>query len=117
MVKKSRPARPASSPPKAFQRMRRQYPSLVSAYESFSDATLAAGPLDERTARLIKFAVAIGARQEGAAHAAIRKALGARVPAQDLYHAAILAMPTVGFPTGTAAVTWIDDVVAAGRRP
>ena len=52
--------------PPAYQRFVRRFPGLGKAWEQLGDAGAEAGPLDVKTQRLIKLALAIGSRQEGA---------------------------------------------------
>lgn len=101
--------------PKHFINFTKDFPDLAKAYEAFGGACHAAGPLDARTRALVKLGIAIGSRQEGAVHAQVRKALEAGAGADELRHAALLALPTIGFPAGMAALTWIDDL-ANGKK-
>jgi alkylhydroperoxidase/carboxymuconolactone decarboxylase family protein YurZ len=96
--------------PKHFVRFTEEYPGLARAYEAYGRACHAAGPLDEKARLLVKLGIAIGSRQEGAVHAQVRKALEAGLHPDALRHAALLAMPTVGFPAAMAALSWIDDL-------
>lgn len=59
--------------------------------------------------RLVKLSLAIGAQSEGAVHSHVRRALEEDVSPEALEHAAILAIPTVGFPKAMAALSWIED--------
>ena len=81
-----------------------QYPEIWEAYAALGKACAEAGPLDERSRRLIKLSLAIGARSEGAVH------LEEGVSAEELKQVAMLAIPTTGFPTAVAALTWIEDI-------
>lgn len=69
------------------------------------------GPLDGKTAQLIKLGIAIGMRHEGAVHAHTRKALARGASAGEVRHAAILATTTLGFPSMMAAYSWVDDIL------
>jgi alkylhydroperoxidase/carboxymuconolactone decarboxylase family protein YurZ len=86
------------------------YPATVEAYERLGKAVHAAGPLDERTRALVKLSVSIGAGLEGAVHAHARKALDAGVRPEELLHAVLLAMPTLGLPPTVRALSWVRDV-------
>ena len=97
--------------PKRFQQFTKDYPDVASAYEMLGDAVHAAGPLDEKTRALIKLAISIGARLEGAVHSHVRKALNAGVKPDELRHAALLSLPTIGLPSMMAGLSWIDDVL------
>lgn len=67
------------------------------------------GPLDEKTRRLVKLGLAIGAQQEGAVHSATRRAMEAGCSLEEMIHVAILAITTLGWPQAYAAMTWIAD--------
>ena len=102
--------------PKHFVDFTEEHPELANAYEAFGRACHTAGPLDERSRALVKLGIAIGSRQEGAVHAQVRKALASGVRADALRHAALLAMPTIGFPAAMAALSWIDDLTRGKKR-
>lgn len=82
------------------------------AYEQFGAAVAGAGPLDERTRNLVKLAISIGARMEGAAKSHAHKALQAGAKAEEVRHVALLAAPTIGFPNMMAGLGWVEDVIA-----
>ncbi len=101
--------------PKHFIDFTKSYPELAEAHEAFGRSCHAAGPLDERARSLVKLAIAIGSRQEGAVHAQVRKAVDIGLRPEELRHVAILAMPTIGFPAAMAALSWIGDLTG-GRK-
>ena len=103
-----------SKPPKRFREFIETHREVGKAYMELGEATKKAGPLDARTAALVKLGIAIGMKHEGAVHAHARKALGEGCSDDDLRHAAILATTTLGFPSMMAAYTWIDDIVGSG---
>lgn len=90
-----------------------EYPEVWSAYNRLGNAIAEAGPLDERTQRLIKLAIAIGAQRQGAVHSHTRRALAAGCTPAELSHVGILAITTVGWPGAFAAICWIRDTIAA----
>jgi alkylhydroperoxidase/carboxymuconolactone decarboxylase family protein YurZ len=93
-----------------------QHPEVWSAFAALADACHEkGGPLDEKTRRIAKLALAVGMRHEGAVHSAARQALDFGVPPEELDHVAILAITTLGWPNAQAALTWIRDVAA--KRP
>ncbi len=103
-----------SKPPKRFREFIETHREVGQAYQALGEATKKAGPLDERTAALVKLGIAIGMKQEGAVHAHTRKARAAGCSDDELRHAAILATTTLGFPAMMAAYSWIDDIVRSG---
>ena len=98
--------------PSAYRRFAAEHPRIIEAYEGLGDATLSGGPLDRRTAELVKIGIAVGARLEGAAHAHVRRAVEAGATADEIRHAIRLALTTVGFPTMMSALGWANDVLA-----
>ena len=97
--------------PKRYQKFHEEFPQVAQSYESLGDAVHNAGPLDEKTRALIKVAVSTGARLEGAVHSHTRKALKAGVSPEELKHAVMLALPTIGLPSAMAALSWVEDII------
>jgi alkylhydroperoxidase/carboxymuconolactone decarboxylase family protein YurZ len=99
--------------PSAYKRFAAAQPRIVEAYEQLSQATLAEGPLDRKTAELVKIGMTVGARLEGATHSHVRRAREAGASADEIRHAVRLAVTTLGFPSMMTALGWVDDVLAA----
>lgn len=97
--------------PKQFLKFTEDYPQVAKAYEEMGNAVHTAGPLDDKTRALIKLAISTGAKLEGAVHSHARKALKAGVTKEEMRHAVLLALPTIGLPSMMAAMTWIDDII------
>lgn len=97
--------------PKRFQEFMDNHPEVAKGYNQLGDAVHHAGPLDEKTRALIKLGISTGARLEGAVHSHARKALAAGVTPEEMKHAVILSLPTIGLPSMMAALSWIDDVL------
>ena len=95
--------------PQPFQDFTRAYPRVGQAYEALAAAAHEAGPLDERTRRLVKLAIAVGGRLEGAVRAHARQAKSAGIPVEELDHVVLLALTTIGLPSAVAARTWIRN--------
>ncbi len=95
--------------PAAYRTFMEDYRKIWEAYDQLGAAVHEHGPLDEPTRELVKLGMALGARQEGAVHSHTRKALEAGVSPEEIRHAVLLAIPTVGFPTMMAALTWVED--------
>ena len=96
--------------PKRYQEFKFNYRQIAQAYEELGIACHSAGPLDEKTRSLVKLAISVGARIEGASHSHARKALDAGAKPEELYQVALLAIPTIGFPPAMAAFSWVEDV-------
>ena len=97
--------------PKRYQRFHAEFPEVASAYEQMGDAVHNAGPLDDKTRALIKLAISTGARLEGAVHSHARKALKTGCKPEEMRHAVLLALPTIGLPSTMAALSWVDDIL------
>jgi alkylhydroperoxidase/carboxymuconolactone decarboxylase family protein YurZ len=95
--------------PQPFQDFNKNFPRVAEAYEALAAAVHEAGPLDERTRRLVKLAIAIGGRLEGAVRAHARQAREKGVTDAELDHVVLLALTTIGLPSTVAARTWIRD--------
>jgi alkylhydroperoxidase/carboxymuconolactone decarboxylase family protein YurZ len=93
-----------------------RFPEVWRAYAGLGKACSQAGPLGGRTARLIKLALAIGARSEGAVHSHTRRAIAEGLSTEELHHVALLAIPTLGLPQAVRALTWIEDITDARDR-
>jgi 4-carboxymuconolactone decarboxylase len=97
--------------PVPFTRIREEFPEVAAAYDALGDAVHKAGPLDDKSRQLVKLALAIGARLEGAAHSHARRALEMGISPAEIKHVVLLAATTLGFPTTVAAYTWIGDIL------
>lgn len=116
-MKEPKAARTAR-PPKPFRKFAAEHPAVAEAYERLGEAVRAAGPLSGREVALVKLALSIGARMEGAAHAHARKALAQGIDATAVEHVAVLSCPTIGFPAMMMALGWTRDVTAkTPKRP
>lgn len=88
----------------------KKYPDLWAAYAALGKSASDAGPLDARSRRLVKLALAIGAGSEGAVHSHTRRAIADGLSADEIKQVALLAITTLGFPRAAAALSWIEDI-------
>jgi alkylhydroperoxidase/carboxymuconolactone decarboxylase family protein YurZ len=98
--------------PRRFTAFIERYPRIGDAYKELGDAVADAGPLDAKTRSLIKLGIAIGAGLEGGAHSQARKALDAGATPDELRHAALQALTTIGFPSMMRGLSLVEDVLA-----
>jgi 4-carboxymuconolactone decarboxylase len=101
--------------PDVYVEFRKSFPDVASALDRLGEAADGAGPLDERTARLVKLGLAVGAASPGAVRSNARKALAAGASAEEVRHVALLGVTTCGFPAAIAGIGWIDEVLAAEK--
>jgi len=97
-------------PPRTYDEFNETFPDLGEAWQKLGLAGKK-GPLDQKTARLVKLAVAIGAQQEGAVHASVRKALAMGISPEELRQVVALSAGTMGLPRTVAAWTWVRDLL------
>ena len=97
--------------PKMFKDFLKNHPAIATAYEALGTAVHTDGPLNEKTRALIKLGISTGAGLEGALHSHTRKAIDAGATDDEMKHAIILAMPTIGLPATMAALTWLEDII------
>ncbi|HIP82006.1 MAG TPA: carboxymuconolactone decarboxylase family protein, partial [Desulfocapsa sulfexigens] len=70
-----------------------------------------AGPLDNKTSELIQLGVAAATGSVGAVNSHTKRALQAGASEEELQHALILLISTIGFPKVAAALAWVGDVL------
>lgn len=97
--------------PKHFLKMQDRYGDVMAKLKELGEATDKAGPIDTKTAHLIQIAAAAVMRSEGAVHSHARRAMKAGVPADEIRHAVMLTLPTIGYPNMAAAMSWVDDIL------
>lgn len=96
------------TPPKAYEDFVKRYPKLGQAWEAIHEAG-DDGPLDDKTVRLVKFGIAIGATREGAIHSSVRKALAMGATMPEIEQVIALAAGTLGMPSTVAVYSWIRN--------
>ncbi len=102
--------------PVAAQHVATEHPDVWAAFQQLGSAVNQAGPLEQRTKRLVRLALAIGANSRGAVHSHTRRGLDEGLDAAELEHVALLAATTLGWPQAVKGLTWVKDVTepAAG---
>lgn len=98
--------------PSSISGFEKKHPAVWEAFAKLGETCHETGPLDEKTRRLVKLAIAVGLRHEGAVHSATRNALKSGVTREEIEHVAILAITTIGWPGAYAAITWIEDEIS-----
>ena len=106
---------PDLPPPGPYQDFKRRYPAVVEAYEKLGKTCHWQGPLEPKIRELVKIGIAIGAGLEGATRAHVRLGLKEGASPDEIRHAALLAVTTLGFPSTTRAMSWIDDEIDGTR--
>ena len=102
--------------PDQYTGIGKRFKKYISALSRLGKEAKASGPLNEKTSQLIQLAGAAAVRSEGAVHSHARRALEAGAKPEELYHALLLLTSTIGFPTVSASISWVDDVIAKKRK-
>jgi len=100
--------------PGIYRQFLERFPDIAEAQGALARSIRERNPFDERTDRLIKLAMAIGAGAEGAVRSNVRKALQHGATLDEVRAVALAAITTCGFPAAVAALGWIEEVAAAG---
>ncbi len=95
------------TPPEIYQQFIERYPKLEKAWEDLSEAGRE-GPLDARTVRLIKLAIAIGGMRQGAVGANVRKAIALGISQEEIEQVVALAAAALGMPATVAVFSWVQ---------
>lgn len=98
--------------PEVYQQFEKHFPAVKDAFDSLGAAEHEAGPLGEKERRLVKLGVAVGAESEGAVRSHVRKLLGIGASEEEILHAIVLALTTIGFPAANAALGWAEEVLS-----
>jgi len=107
---------PKQKLPVPFERFAKEFSKAHAAYERLGSACHTSGPLEAKTRELVQLGMAIGIRSEGAVHSHVKKALEAGVSPEEIRHAVLLGIPTIGLPTTVAAFTWVNDILDRKSR-
>jgi len=102
--------------PGPFRKFVEAYPECGMTYEALATASRDAAGFPEKEAELVKLALALGSRLEGAAHSHARRALEAGATAGEVRGVALLGLTTLGLPHTMMATSWIEDVLRDAER-
>jgi 4-carboxymuconolactone decarboxylase len=97
--------------PDIYLSFRERFPQVADAQDHLAAEVDAAGPLDERTSRLVKLGIAMGSLSEGAVRSNVRKALAAGATHEEIQHVVLLSLTTRGFPAAVAGWGWVREVL------
>jgi len=100
--------------PFSYKRFKKEFPKIEKEYEKLANQCHTSGPLDEKTRRFIKLGIAVGSESEGAVKSHTRKALAIGISPEEIRHAVLLALTTIGFPKMIAALNWIHEAFEEG---
>ncbi|MBP7677618.1 MAG: carboxymuconolactone decarboxylase family protein [Thermoanaerobaculia bacterium] len=85
-------------------------------YEALAAASREAAGFPEKEAELLKLALSMGSRLEGAVHSHARRALEAGATAGEVRGVALLGLTTLGLPHSMMGTSWIEDVLRDAEK-
>ena len=97
--------------PSQYTSIEKRFKGYVRALENLGKAAKVSGPLNDKISQLIQLAAAAAIRSEGSVHSHTRRALAAGAKPEEIRHAIILLTSTIGFPTVSAALSWVDETI------
>ena len=99
--------------PKVLNDFKTRFPEAWSAYEHLRNVCDQQGPLDRKTAELIKIGISTAMEHEGGVVAHVSQASKAGATDDEIYHAILLSTGLAGFPSVLAAVTAAQKYLGA----
>jgi alkylhydroperoxidase/carboxymuconolactone decarboxylase family protein YurZ len=102
--------------PGPFRKFVEAYPECGMTYEALAMASREAAAFPEKEAELVKLALAMGSRLEGAVHSHARRALEAGATVAQVRGVALLGLTTLGLPHTMMGTSWIEDVLRESKK-
>ncbi len=99
--------------PKTYQEFRDLHPKVYAAYESLGAAAAEAGPLDAKVRELIKLGMAAANGSESGVQSHTYRALESGATEDEIEHALLLGINTLGFSRMMAALSWARGALAS----
>jgi AhpD family alkylhydroperoxidase len=93
-----------------------KHPRLQEALEALGKVVRQEGPIDAKTGHLIQLAASASIHSEGSVHSHTRRALDAGATPDEIRHVLLLLISTIGFPSVSAALSWVEDVLKEKQR-
>lgn len=100
-----------SNLPQHYQSFVANNPEFAKAYKALGDAAMSSGPLSKKEIQLVKIGISLGAKLESAVRSHTRKALEAGATPDEVRHAIMASVTTIGFPTMMAGLKWVEDLL------
>ena len=97
--------------PKVYKNFKERYPALFKDFKQLGKSCRESGPLDPKIQDLVNLGIAIGANSRGAVMSQTRKALATGATREEIIHAVLIALTTIGFPNTMAAMGWVNEVL------
>ena len=92
--------------PKPYRRFHDEQPEVWQAYENLGAVIAQSGPLEIKVRELVKLGMAAACGSESAVQSHTHRALKAGASPEEIEHAILLGITTIGFPQAMAALSW-----------
>ena len=99
--------------PRTYQRFQAEHGELWQAYERLGATAAETGPLEVKVRELVKLGMAAANQSESAVRSHTHRALEAGTTAEEIQHALLLGITTIGFPAMMAALSWAQAAIDA----
>ncbi len=99
--------------PRTYQRFQADYSELWKDYDRLGATAAESGPLEKKVRELVKLGMAAANQSESAVRSHTHRALEAGATAEEIQHAVLLGITTIGFPAMMAALSWAQAAVDA----
>jgi 4-carboxymuconolactone decarboxylase len=100
--------------PFSYKRLKKEFPEIEKEFDRLAKKCHTSGPLNEKMRRLIKLGIAIGSESEGAIKSHTRRALAMGITPDEIRHAVLLGLTTIGFPKMIAALNLVHEAFEEG---
>ena len=97
--------------PSFYKKVSKQFPEVMSAAAGLGTTLRTAGPIDEKTSHLIQLAAAAAMQSDGSVSSHTRRALEVGASPEEISHALLLLITTIGFPQAMAALSWSQEAM------
>jgi 4-carboxymuconolactone decarboxylase len=97
--------------PQLYENFQQEYTSVWQAYQNLGAAAAQTGPLEIKMRELIKLGMSAATGQESAVHSHTHRALENGATWQEVEHAIVIGIATIGFPRTMAALAWAKAAI------
>ena len=101
--------------PRSYRELQDEHPEVADRLEALGAAAAEAGPLPASVRELIKLGMAAGTGSESAVHSHTHRALESGATEEEIRHAILLGVTTLGFPRMMAGLSWAKAAFDAHR--
>jgi alkylhydroperoxidase/carboxymuconolactone decarboxylase family protein YurZ len=97
--------------PDSYQLFEQKYEEVFAAYEVLGTKAAQSGPLDFYVREMIKLGMAAALDSEGGVRSHVHRLLDAGASPEELEHAVVVGVTTMGFPSMIKVLNWVRSAV------